>query len=61
MRKLGVDNVVDLIKLGATMGLVNIEIHRETSETEPDPKRTADRATHQQNPRSNRLPPQASR
>jgi two-component system, LuxR family, response regulator FixJ len=35
MRKLGVDNVVDLVKLGAAMGMVTIETNRETPEAEP--------------------------
>ncbi|MEJ2704959.1 MAG: response regulator [Sedimentisphaerales bacterium] len=44
MRKFGVDNVIDLVKLGATMGLVNLEIEpldeeedeEEEEETEED-------------------------
>ena len=36
MHKLGVGNVIDLIKLGAAMGLVNLEAKPELPETAPD-------------------------
>jgi hypothetical protein len=36
MRKLGVDNVVDLVKRVASMGLVDLEKKQEPNETSPD-------------------------
>lgn len=36
MRKLGVDNVIDLMKLGAAMGLVNLRAKQEPHEATPD-------------------------
>lgn len=36
MHKLGVENVIDLIKLGAAMGLVSLEAKQEPHETAPD-------------------------
>jgi len=36
MHKFGVDNIIDLIKLGAAMGLVNLEAKQESHEMTPD-------------------------
>lgn len=36
MHKFGVDNIIDLIKLGATMGLVNLEANRAPYEVESE-------------------------
>ena len=36
MHKFGVDNIIDLIKLGATMGLVNLEANRAPYEVAPE-------------------------
>ncbi|MBN2314370.1 MAG: response regulator transcription factor [Sedimentisphaerales bacterium] len=44
MRKLGVDNVIDLVKLGAVMGIINLETE-EPDETETNKKKKTDKKT----------------
>lgn len=44
MRKLGVDNVIDLVKLGAAMGMINLEPESpDETEDEPEPKTDAEK------------------
>lgn len=46
MRKLGVDNVIDLVKLGAAMGIINLETEEpDETETKKKKKKKTDKKT----------------